>query len=45
LGIMVTNDLKPNTQSAQAAKKAMSILDLIRQMFKTIDVEDFEEFI
>ena len=38
---MVTNDLKPNTQSAQAAKKAMSILGLIRRTFKTIDVCDF----
>ena len=38
---MVTSDLKPSTQCALAAKKAMSILGLIRQTFKTTDVEDF----
>jgi len=38
---MVTNDLKPSTQCAQAAKKAMSILDLIRRTFNTTDVGDF----
>ena len=32
LGVLVTNDLKPSMQCAQAAKKAMSILGLIRRI-------------
>ena len=41
LGVLVTNDLKPSMQCAQAAKKAMSILSLIKRTFKTMDAWDF----
>lgn len=41
LGILVSNDLKPSKQCALAAKKAMSMLGLVRRTFQKIDVCDF----
>jgi len=39
--VIVTNDLKPSQQCATAAKKAMSVLRLIKRTFSKIDVQDF----
>jgi hypothetical protein len=41
LGVWWTDDLKPSRQCAMAAKKATSVLGLIRRNFKLLDVEEF----
>jgi len=41
LGVIVSNNLKPASQCAKAAAKAMSVLGMIRRHFKKLDAEDF----
>ena len=42
LGVTVTSDLKPGRQCTLSAKKAMSVLGLIKRTFKRIDADDFK---
>ena len=41
LGIIVTDNLGASVQCAEAAKKAMQVLGMIRRQFKDIDRECF----
>ena len=41
LGIYVTKDLKSQEQCVQSAKKARSVLGMVKRHFKIIDKEDF----
>ena len=41
LGITVTNNLKPSSQCAKAAAKAMHLLGLIKRNFVLKDEDDF----
>ena len=41
LGIIVTDSLSASTQCAEAAKKAMRILGMVRRQFKDMDKECF----
>jgi len=41
LGVTVTSDLKSHKQCVQAAKKAQSVLGMIKRHFKVINWEDF----
>jgi len=41
LGIYVTKDLKSQEQRVQTAKKAWSVLGMVKRHFKVIDKEDF----
>lgn len=41
LGIIVTNNLSASTQCAEAAKKAMRILGMVRRQFKNMDKQCF----
>jgi len=41
LGIFVTDNLSVSTQCAEAAKKAMKVLGMIRRQFKDMDKECF----
>jgi len=41
LGVIVTSDLKSHQQCVQAAKKAQSVLGMVKRHFKVIDREDF----
>jgi len=41
LGVYITNDLKSTEQCIQAARKAQSVLGMIKRQFKIIDKEDF----
>ena len=42
LGIRITRDLKPRVQCIQSAKKAQSVLGMVRRHFKEIDKDDFQ---
>ena len=41
LGIYITSDLKPSTQCVKAARKARSVLAMVRRNFKRLDADDF----
>jgi len=41
VGVVVTSDLKSHQQCVQAAKKAQSVLGMVKRHFKVIDIEDF----
>jgi len=41
LGVYTTNDLKPTKQCIQAARKAQSVLAMIKKQFQIIDKEYF----
>ncbi len=41
LGIIITNDLKPSKQCAEAARKATTALRYIRQSFMSVTKESF----
>ena len=41
LGVYITNDLKSTEQCIQAARKAQSVLGMIKRHFKIIDKEEF----
>ena len=41
LGILVTRDLKSHEQCTQGARKAQSVLGMVRRHFKELDKEDF----
>jgi len=41
LGILVTRDLKSQEQCIQSAKKAQSVLGMVKRHFKELDKEDF----
>jgi len=41
LGILVTRDLKSHEQCTQAARKAQSVLGMVRRHFKELNKEDF----
>ena len=41
LGVHITNDLKSTEQCIQAARKAQSVLGMIKRQFKIIDKEEF----
>jgi len=41
LGIYITRDLKSEEQCVQSAKKARSVLGMVKRHFKVIDKEDF----
>ena len=41
LGIIVTDSLSTSTQCAEAAKKAMRILGMVRRQFRNMDKECF----
>jgi len=41
LGVLVTDNLSISTQRAEAAKKAMKVLSMVRQHFKDMDKECF----
>jgi len=42
LGIWITRELKPREQCIQSAKKAQSVLGMVRRHFKEIDKDDFK---
>lgn len=42
LGVYVTSDLKPHEQCVQSAKKAQSVLGMVKRHFKVVDKEDFK---
>ena len=41
LGIYITSDLKPSTHCVKAARKARSVLVMVRKNFKRLDADDF----
>src|SRR5664279_583215 len=41
LGMFITNDLKPSVHCLKSAKKAQSVLGMIRRCFNNLDKEDF----
>jgi len=41
LGVYITRDLKSQEQCVQSAKKAQSVLGMVKRHFKVVDKEDF----
>jgi len=41
LGVLITRDLKFHKQCVQSAKKAQSVLGMVKRHFKLIDKDDF----
>ena len=41
LGIYITSDRKPSTQCVKGARKARSVLAMVRRNFKRLDTDDF----
>jgi len=41
LNIYITSDLKPSTQCVKVARKARSVLAMVRRNFKRLDADDF----
>jgi len=42
LGVWVNNELKCSDQCGKAARKAMSVLGVIKRSFKRLDIESFK---
>ena len=41
LGVNITNDLKPSEKCCKAARKARSVLAMVKRNFKRLDKQDF----